>query len=83
MQSTTDLLLIRTTFANGERYPILLNSVGYPEWYPTLFATVRCRNASKVFNTAYAELSGIRQLYRWAWSQEIDLAVAFKIGRSS
>ena len=73
-----DLRLTRTTFANGERYPILLNSVGCPEWYPTLFATVRYRNASKAFNTAYAALSAIRQLYRWARSQEVDLVDRFR-----
>lgn len=78
MQGTSDWRLSRTTFANGERYPILLNSVGCPEWHPTLFATVRYRNASKAFNTAYAALSAIRQMYRWARSQEIDLADRFR-----
>lgn len=78
MQSTSDLRLSRTTFANGERYPILLNSVGCPEWYPTLFATVRYRNTSKAFNTAYAALSAIRQVCRWARSQDIDLADRFR-----
>ena len=29
MQSKSDLRLIRTIFANGERYHILLNSVGH------------------------------------------------------
>lgn len=78
MESTPDLRLNRTTFANGERYPILLNSVGCPDWYPTLFATVRYRNASKAFNTAYAALSAIRLVYRWAWSLEIDLDDCFR-----
>ncbi len=78
MQSASDFRLSRTTFANGERYPILLNSVGCPEWYPTLFATVRYRNTSKAFNTAYAALSAIRQVYRWSRSQEINLADRFR-----
>ncbi len=78
MKSTPDLRLSRTTFANGERYPILLNSFGCPDWYPTLFATVRYRNASKAFNTAYAALSAIRLVYRWAWSLEIDLDDRFR-----
>jgi integrase len=49
-----------------------------PEWYPTLFATLRYRNASKTPQTTYSALGAVRQVHRWAESDRIDLTDRFR-----
>ena len=65
-------------FADGERYPALIGATGSPEWYPTLFATVRYRNASKTAQTTYSALNAIRLVHRWAERSQIDLIERFR-----
>ena len=57
---------------------MLLNSVGCPEWYPTLFVTTQFRNVSQAFNTSYAALSAIRQTLRWSKQKGINLVDRFQ-----
>lgn len=70
--------LIFVIFADGERYPVLLQANGLPYWYPTLFATVRYRNASNTPKTTYAALNAIRQVHRWADTESVDLQDRFR-----
>lgn len=64
-------------FADGERYPLLLDERGLPLWYPTLFTTTQFRNVSKAPNTMVAVLAALRVLMHWAQSSQIDLEHRF------
>lgn len=65
------------TFANGERYPLLLDHQGQPHWYATLYATTQIRNASKAPNTIAVVLAAIRVLISWSLSLGQDLEARF------
>ncbi len=65
------------TFSNGERCPLLLNQLGQPHWYATLYATTQIRNASKAPNTIIAVLSAIRILLSWSFSHNQDIESRF------
>ena len=65
------------TFTDGERYPLLIDSRGFPLWCPTLFATTQVRNASKAPNTIVAVLSAIRVLIAWEQNHEVDVEARF------
>jgi integrase len=73
----SDLRITVTKFSDGERYPLLLNESGVPEWYPTLFITTQARNASKAANTMRAMLGSIRFVLRWAELTGISLVDRF------
>jgi integrase len=66
-----------TKFSNGERYPLLLNSDGHAEWYPTLFITTQARNASRASNTMIVMLGCIRILLAWCASRDVSLTQRF------
>ena len=66
------------TFSNGERYPLLIDEMGVPLWYPTLFITTQFRNANMATNTMTAALSAVRSLMKWSEGSEIDLETRFK-----
>lgn len=71
-------LSLRTVvFSDGERYPLLVDESGIPEWHATIFATTQIRNASKAPNTIKAALSAIRNLYSWAEARQINLNIRF------
>ena len=64
-------------FSDGERYPLLVNSIGIPHWYVTLFTTTQVRNASKAPNTIAAVLSSIKVLLDWTDTSNINLELRF------
>lgn len=67
-------------FANGERYPVLLNDDGIPDYWPTLFATVTLRpllTASAIENT----LRNVLHLRLWEGVNGRDLAAEMSEGR--
>lgn len=71
-------LSLRTImFSDGERYPLLVDESGIPDWNSTIFVTSQIRNASKAPNTQKAVLFAIRSLYSWAETQEINLKSRF------
>jgi integrase len=66
------------SFSNGERYPLLIDEMGVPLWYPTLFITTQFRNSNKASNTMIAALSAVRSLMRWGQNLDVDLEARFK-----
>lgn len=70
--------LLIQKFSSGERFPMLLDSVGMPDWSSTLFITTQARNAAKTANTSIAILSSIRILLMWAKDQELALSKRFQ-----
>lgn len=77
MRSEIVYRLVFRILSDGERYPFLLDRRGMPLWYPTLFATTQCRNASRSPNTTRAALSAIRLTLYWADENGIDLPYRF------
>lgn len=67
-------------FSDGERYPMLLDSAGIPDWNSTLFITTQVRNASKAPNTSISILSSIRVLLEWAENAGLDMVEGFEKG---
>jgi integrase len=64
-------------FSQGERFPMLLDEAGSPQWFPTLFTVTRKRNTNKAPNTVLAVLYAVRLLLVWAARQSIDLEERF------
>lgn len=64
-------------FRDGERFPMLVDATGSPDWYATLFATTQIRNAGFASNTIEAALSSVRHLLAWAAQQGVDLEQRF------
>jgi integrase len=66
------------SFSNGERYPLLIDEMGLPLWYPTLFITTQFRNSNKASNTMIAALSAVISLMRWGQDHDVNLESRFK-----
>lgn len=66
-------------FPDGERFPMLVDATGSPNWYSTLFATTQIRNSSQAANTIHAALSSVRHLFAWAKQQSLDLEERFAL----
>lgn len=64
-------------FSDGERYPVLLNEAGAPEWLPSLYATSQLRNGGLAPSTVRASLDSIRLLVYWANGRGIRLEERF------
>lgn len=58
---------------SGERCCLLLDELGMPAFYPTLYITTRVRNAGKSVATAEQCLSGIKILLEFCDREKIDL----------
>ena len=56
---------------------MLVDAMGSPNWYSTLFATTQIRNASQAANTIHAALSAVRHLFVWATQETVDLEERF------
>ena len=65
------------TFADGERFPLLLQEDGVPHAMATLFVTTQMRNASKAPNTILAALGAVRGLLSWAEGRHFHLEQRF------
>lgn len=65
----------------GERVPFLLDDSGIPMFYPTLFATVRLRNAGAAVNTIRNKLADILVLLLWEAHSQRDLIAEFTQSR--
>ncbi len=49
----------------GERRPLLVTSSGIPDWWTTLYVTVRVRNVSRAPNTQRNALDALQLLMQW------------------
>lgn len=75
--SLHDFSIPFVVFPDGERFPMLVDATGSPNWYSTLFATTQIRNSSQAANTIHAALSSVRHLFVWAKQQSVDLEERF------
>ena len=73
--------LVMRRFHSGERVPILLDAQGLPYFWPTLWETVRLRNAGLACNSIKNKLNELRTLYRWEQHHGRDLEAEFWSGR--
>jgi integrase len=60
-------------FANGERFPILLNAEGAPVHAATVWATAELRNRNRASNTMTNALSALAIFYQFLESNGIDM----------
>ena len=77
--SVHDFSVPFVVFPDGERFPMLVDAMGCPNWYSTLFATTRIRNAGQAANTIHAALSSVRHLFTWAEQKAVDIEVRFAL----
>ena len=75
--SVHDFSIPFVVFPDGERFPMLVDAMGCPNWYSTLFATTQIRNASQAANTIHAALSSVRHLFTWAAQKAVDIEARF------
>jgi integrase len=75
------LTLWTTRLPSGEARAFLLDSLGVPDSYSTLFVTVTLRNAGKSVALQQATLNAINILYRHCQKQCIDLQLRFRQGQ--
>lgn len=75
--SVRDFSIPFVVFPDGERFPMLVDATGSPNWYSTLFATTQLRNSSQAANTIHAALSSVRHLFTWAEQNAIDIEERF------
>ena len=73
--------LVMRQFHSGERAVFLLDEQGIPLYWPTLYTTVRVRNAGLAVNSIKNQLNELRSLLRWEQLQGRDLESEFREGR--
>jgi integrase len=56
-------ILIQTIFTNGERFPMLVNEVGVPDFWSTLFISHELRELTQ--SSITARINNIRHFYKW------------------
>ena len=60
-----EISLSRIRGSDGERFSVLVDSLGIPLYYPTLFATWVLRNGSLAANSITDSLNALKALYAW------------------
>lgn len=75
-----DLQLEYQVFDSGERYPVLVDSMGMPDFYISLFITVVMRPKSQA-STLEKVLSALKHLRRWEVFNGRKLEIEFYEGR--
>lgn len=73
--------LVMRRFHSGERVPMLLDAQGLPFFWPTLWETVRLRNAGLACNSIKNKLNELRTLHCWEQHHDRDLEAEFWSGR--
>ena len=72
--------LVIRQYHSGERAVFLLDEQGVPLWWPTLYATVRLRNAGLAVNSIKNQLNELRSLLRWEQHHRRNLETEFRDG---
>nr|WP_231609510.1 MULTISPECIES: site-specific integrase [Enterobacteriaceae] len=67
----------RIKSSSGERFVVLVDSVGMPLFYPALYVTVHMRGRSLAVNTIQNTLNAIKALYAWQSFYCIDIESRF------
>ena len=73
--------LVMRQHDSGERSAFLLDEHGIPLYWPTLYTTVRLRNAGLAVNSIKNQLNELRSLLRWEQLQGRDLESEFREGK--
>ena len=73
--------LVMRRFHSGERAPMLLDESGLPLFWPTLWATVRLRNAGLACNSIKNKLNELKTLLPWEQQHGRDLESEFRDGK--
>lgn len=60
-------------FSSGERFPVLIDDQGRPDFASTLFVTIKFRNGSRAPNTQAHVLEAIERFYRWSEKNQLDV----------
>lgn len=72
-----ELSIRRIKSSSGERFVVLVDSVGMPLFYPALYVTVHMRGRSLAVNTIQNTLNAIKALYAWQSFYCIDIESRF------
>ncbi|WP_226501005.1 site-specific integrase [Pseudomonas sp. MWU16-30322] len=75
-----NLSLRRVKSSNGERLIVLVDELGMPLFYPTLYVTVHMRGRSLALNTIQSALSALKAMYAWQRYYNIDVESRFSSG---
>jgi len=75
------LAVRRITSVDGERHAILVDEVGMPLFYPTLWVTAILRGGARAVNTIQNALNAIKCLYAWQERYAIDVEQRFSAGQ--
>ena len=73
--------LVTRKYDSGERAAFLLDEHGIPLYWPTLYATVRLRNAGLAVNSIKNQLNELRSLLRWEQLHRRNLETEFRDGQ--
>ncbi|HBO1217391.1 TPA: site-specific integrase [Pseudomonas aeruginosa] len=76
-----DISLRRFRASDGERFSVLVDALGMPLYYPTLFSTWVLRNGSLAANSITNALNAIKALCAWETYACIDLESTFTQGK--
>lgn len=74
------LAIRRITTGDGERHAILVDEIGIPLFYPTLWVTVILRGGARAVNTIQNALNAIKCLYAWQERYALDVEQRFSAG---
>lgn len=70
----SELLKVKPTlFVNGERFPVVVNATGMPEYYPNIFLTSTLRVEHKQGKTLFNAACAVKDLRFWELLNGIDL----------
>ncbi|HBN9565052.1 site-specific integrase [Pseudomonas aeruginosa] len=75
-----NISLRRFRGSDGERFSVLVDALGMPLYYPTLFSTWVLRNGSLAANSITNALNALKALCAWETHVGIDLELTFSQG---
>lgn len=75
-----NITLRRYRGSDGERFSVLVDELGMPLFYPTLFATWTLRGRSDAANSISNSLNALKALLAWEARREINLVSIFTQG---
>ncbi|MFF7864108.1 MULTISPECIES: hypothetical protein [unclassified Pseudomonas] len=72
------LSIRRFTSSTGERFAVLVDDLGMPLYYPTLYVTCVLRGGGLAVNTIINSLTAIKALYAWQAYQGFEVESRFE-----
>ena len=68
--------LIQTVFTGGERFPLLIDEAGVPDFWATLFTSQQLRDQTQTSITSC--LNSIEHFSKWAKINDRDIILDFQ-----